>query len=420
MKTGVMKQVIIKGYQSLVKVVLNLAAGLNVFNGETDSGKSSIIRAMTGFMHNAEGDGFVTVGAKKAVVEVDGVKWEKGKNVNRYSIGDKVFEKVGRGAVPVEVQQATGIREVEFGEGITRRLNITKQSEPKFFVVDKPSDNAKIIGSLSGIHIIFNALRDATADWQQTRRKVKETKGAIEELNVKAAGYYEYLPSVVGVMRQAAARLKAFGVDNKRYNKLGLLYNDVCAAKAVRIRAHEEVAQLRKLAGINMAQFDALKTKLERVCALTCKHSNASIVKARARQDIARYRRMCAVAPTLTVYDGTKAKLTWLVPLRDKLDAVITERCAVERSSRKARALTLINFDRYTAIKNRTATVLSLDVKLRVCRKEYETEKANADMFRAVLDEEATALASKLEQLELCPLTKAPMAYECKERLKAS
>ena len=65
------KSIKIKGFQGHEDSVLNLSKGLNVILGDTDTGKSSILRAINWVVTNRpSGDGFVNKLCKECSVEI--------------------------------------------------------------------------------------------------------------------------------------------------------------------------------------------------------------------------------------------------------------------------------------------------------------------------------------------------------------
>jgi len=61
-------------------------------------------------------------------------------------------------------------------------LNFHEQMKPLFMVQGNPSSNAKIIGSISNIHSIYNAIRQAEAEAKGVNRKLNCAEGDIEDL----------------------------------------------------------------------------------------------------------------------------------------------------------------------------------------------------------------------------------------------
>jgi len=176
-----MKQIKVKNYQSIAKADVDLAPGVNILIGPSDSGKSAFVRAVRDCCFNNTGSGFIRVGQKKTEVEIDDVKWEKSKSVNRYTVGGEIFDKVGRTA-PNAAADALGVRDVEFGDGVKRRLQFAFQLDPHFMLAENPADNAKVLGKLADLHVVYNAIREGEKRLKAYNREVAEGNASLEAL----------------------------------------------------------------------------------------------------------------------------------------------------------------------------------------------------------------------------------------------
>jgi len=90
----------IRNFQSIEDVEL-VVDGFVCIAGKTNIGKSAIMRAISSSILNDPVVGKVRKGSQFCTVEVSGsgwgFKWEKGeRGVNRYTIGDKVYDKIGQ------------------------------------------------------------------------------------------------------------------------------------------------------------------------------------------------------------------------------------------------------------------------------------------------------------------------------------
>ena len=180
MKDGI-KEIRIKNYQSLKKVELKLG-NITAIVGPSDSGKSAFFRAVKAVVTNQDGSDFITVGEKQTKVSIDGVTWIQSDKENQYEIDGRKWDKVGRG-VPDEVRQSLNMGEVEFGKDLKVALNFSGQLDPAFVVQGNPADNAKIIGSISNIHRIYNAIRNAEKDAKAQKRNINESTVRLEQLS---------------------------------------------------------------------------------------------------------------------------------------------------------------------------------------------------------------------------------------------
>jgi len=104
------KSLRIQNFQSHKDTLINFSSLVNVFIGESSTGKSSIIRALRWVMENKpSGDGFIRKGSKKTVVTLtldtgDVIKRVRLKKDNTYYLNDIVFKAFGVN-VPDEIQK---------------------------------------------------------------------------------------------------------------------------------------------------------------------------------------------------------------------------------------------------------------------------------------------------------------------------
>lgn len=108
----------IKSFQSIEDLEFEVR-GFTCITGKSNIGKSSICRAVSRALLNDPVTGMVRKGQKFASVELSsdgwGFLWEKGeKDVNRYQIGGKTFDKTGQTQL-AEIQ-AMGFRSIKVGD----------------------------------------------------------------------------------------------------------------------------------------------------------------------------------------------------------------------------------------------------------------------------------------------------------------
>lgn len=246
------KRFIIENFQSHVKTVIELApAGqLTVINGPSRSGKSSIIRAIRWLFYNSprgvsapdtkermdptepsycrSGATFIRVAAEYE----DGRKVirERTRSINKYIISTPGEEEplilAGFGDnVPLEVQQATGIRPLQIGD-VELFLNLSEQLDGSFLgskTVSAPA-RAKVLGKLAGTEEIDSANKQLSTDLyrrnQDKKRLVGEDGkgGEIAELDQKIAEF-DYLPAMARKIEQLEVLMERIKAAQALKNK---------------------------------------------------------------------------------------------------------------------------------------------------------------------------------------------------------
>ncbi len=190
----------ISNFQSHKNTFIDFAGSgcLTVITGPSDSGKSAVIRAIRWLCYNTpQGSDFITVGEDKCSVAItfeDGTTVERIRTrggVNRYTVNGEVFEGFGT-SVPLEVQQATGIKKLQIGD-MNFLLNLSEQLDGPFLGKSVPgSARAKVLGKLAGTEEIDFAGKELGTDIYRAKRQQEGLEKDIETIQ-KAIGEYFWI-----------------------------------------------------------------------------------------------------------------------------------------------------------------------------------------------------------------------------------
>lgn len=220
----------IENFQSHQKTVVRPAPDgqLTVIIGPSDSGKTAIIRALRWLLYNVpQGADFIRVGTEFARVTLelaDGtrVTRERGKSYNRYILipagGERqVFEGFGNN-VPLEVQEATGVRMTTIGD-MELALNLSEQLDGPFLgkSVSAPA-RAKVLGKLAGTEEIDYAGKQLAADLHRRGQDEKRLAAELSALEEQIRGY-DYLPALaekIAALEEIVAAVKAAAERRQR------------------------------------------------------------------------------------------------------------------------------------------------------------------------------------------------------------
>ena len=165
----------LKNFQLHKDSQLDFSKGINVLLGESDEGKSSIIRAMHWlFFNDPSGDEFVKWNASECTVEVisneNSIQRIRGKNANRYVINNQKFDAI-RTNVPKEVEDIIKIHPV----------NIQMQDDFFYILFDRPGDIAKKLNRIVGIEQIDKSLAHVNLLYSRENSKIKHLNEQIEK-----------------------------------------------------------------------------------------------------------------------------------------------------------------------------------------------------------------------------------------------
>ena len=149
----------IQQFQSIEDIEFDIC-GFTCITGPTNIGKSAIMRAMSRSINNDPVTGMVRKGSKFCTVEQSsgkwGFKWEKGeRDVNRYTIDDKVYDKIGQNQLP-EVA-AMGFGSVKIGPDEIQPW-WANQYEPIFLLNRSGPQVTDFISEVSNLRQLQNAI----------------------------------------------------------------------------------------------------------------------------------------------------------------------------------------------------------------------------------------------------------------------
>jgi DNA repair ATPase RecN len=166
----------LKNFQSISDATLELGA-ITVITGPSDLGKSALIRSLNLLHRNSGGLDLVKYGKANLFVEQEldngtKVSITKGKAVNAYSINGRSYSKIGRD-VPEEVATALNTSPLSLDKDQSLDLNFSFQFDSPFLLSDSSSVVTKAISSLSGINIIYSAIREGNAEASKLKAKAE-------------------------------------------------------------------------------------------------------------------------------------------------------------------------------------------------------------------------------------------------------
>lgn len=180
--------VTLKNFQSHKDTTIHFDNGLNIIVGESNNGKTSILRAIMWVIDNQPlGNDFIMAGENECSVTInynDGTFIERGRTVKdtgyykiRY-IDDngKYIDQTYRGftnAVPIEVANVHQMPKVNITKDIETHLNVLSQLDGPFLLTESPLTKASAIGRITGTHVIDSAIKESNKTIQSNKKLVK-------------------------------------------------------------------------------------------------------------------------------------------------------------------------------------------------------------------------------------------------------
>lgn len=195
-------QIELENFQSHKYTCITLDRGLNVIVGNSDAGKTAILRAIKWALYNEpSGDYFIRQGEKKVSVTVTFntgaiVRRMRSSSKNMYYLknpkGEEFnFEGFGN-TVPQEIVDCVGMYKIYLDNDSTSILNIAEQLDGPFLLNERPSLRASAIGRLIGVNYIDDALRAVVKDNKKISHDLRYLRNQEDELKNKIQSY-EYL-----------------------------------------------------------------------------------------------------------------------------------------------------------------------------------------------------------------------------------
>ena len=181
------KNVELHNFQSHNYTEIEFDRGLNVILGNSDAGKTAILRAIKWALYNEpKGDYFIRQGEKEVSVKVtfsNGVVVERSRTPSKNSYylmtaeGEKMrFEGFGLD-VPKEIRDATNMYKVSLDNSNNKSiLNIAEQLDGPFLLNEQASLRASAIGRLIGVNYVDDALRNVVRDNKRLSQEIDTLK----------------------------------------------------------------------------------------------------------------------------------------------------------------------------------------------------------------------------------------------------
>ena len=186
-----LKKVEIKNFQALTNVEIDFHENFNIIAGESDSGKSSLVRALNWVLENRpQGHSFLSWSAKKddsTVVRIEfddnAIIREKSKKTNQYIINDHTSFpeelKALKSEVPPEVRALTRMD----------KYNLQEQEDIYFMLRDSPGERARRLNEISGLDIIDSSIKKVNSIIVESKKesewydkKLTTTQDELKEL----------------------------------------------------------------------------------------------------------------------------------------------------------------------------------------------------------------------------------------------
>lgn len=212
-------------FQSHADTEVEFDNGLNIIVGESNNGKTSILRGIMWVIDNQPlGTDFIMAGENECWVEItfsDGTMITRGrtqKDTGYYKVrcldeNGKMQDFEYRGftnAVPVEVDNVHQMPKVNITKDIETHLNVLSQLDAPFLLTESPLVKASAIGRITGTHVIDNAIKEANKTIQGNKKIIKQYESDLvdEENEIKKVPDISKMETLLTYLQTVQSYLK--------------------------------------------------------------------------------------------------------------------------------------------------------------------------------------------------------------------
>lgn len=429
-----LKKIILKDFESHEHTVIeDLSDGFNLICGESNAGKTSIVRAIRLAAYNDFDPASVRVGCTKCEVTLETergtVKVTRGPKDNLWEVTPKgqptqYFDKVGVKVVP-QAAEIIGLNVITLGD-VQIPVNIMDQLESHFMLAGVGDKNAtgsmraQIIDEISGLSGIEGLIKSVSLDNTRFGREVSELEEKMEEAQKqlhpeqdinreksileRAEAVLKEADEYTAAAKDAEVTLTAYqtvlaAVTAVEQQLAGM--PDAQAAKALLVKA-EGMLVKAKVAGIILSE---ITTAISDITALTDRYNAlpdstaAKNLLIQAEKDMTRASVAYGIHSEWQIADGKVAALETRLAKLQGTDASreIAEAQAALDSARAAEKL-------LSEVKTAKMSIMVLEAKLKECDEEMQKNRKELDELLATV--------------KVCPLTMKPVSQECLEEAK--
>lgn len=229
------EQLTLTNFQAHRNTNLNFHNGVNVIIGSSDSGKTSIIRALNWIVNNRpSGDSFIRRGQDNVTVEcvLNGgtiVSRSKTKSKNLYQINDQVYEGFGT-SVPSEVTHAMCFSDI----------NLQFQMDTPFLLSNSPGEISRYMNKLVNLDDIDKTLKNLTSMKRKADQTYTILNSEIEDLSNQIKNFSD-LSKIEDVISQGESAEEKINAIESDINSLKSLISSLDLIAKNKLKYKKEI-----------------------------------------------------------------------------------------------------------------------------------------------------------------------------------
>ena len=191
-----LKSIQIQNFESHENTIVKFDNGFNLIWGKSDSGKSSILRALAVVVNNQFSSKMVREGFAYCEIEVTTdkgkVNCKRGEGVNKWIVTDSegtehCFDKIGK-TVPDLASDILGMREKQWGKKLSELPNFMFQDEKHYMLSEiggeKSTSNmvARLMDKTIGLGGIEELVKEISSNITKNRKRITELQNKQSEI----------------------------------------------------------------------------------------------------------------------------------------------------------------------------------------------------------------------------------------------
>jgi DNA repair exonuclease SbcCD ATPase subunit len=264
--TQMIKKLRMKGFQSHADTRIEFDEGVNVIIGQSDSGKTAVLRALDWVLNNRpQGDDFRREGDDLTLVTAvltDGLvrRWKRKTVENAYSLGKEGPEyqefKAFGASVPDEIAKTVNMQAV----------NWQRQLDSPFLLSETAGEVARRLNEIVKLDAIDRGMSRVDSLSRKTQAQIKALQDDVSqtEEQLKSFEYLDQMEKDVGVLVTLESKLHQMMSDSNEISAIFELWQDTEQEieEASRIlKAEKDLKQLRSM----MEHKEVLLEKVNRL-----------------------------------------------------------------------------------------------------------------------------------------------------------
>lgn len=436
-EVAIIQRIEIKNFESHKHTVIeDFSETFNLICGDSNAGKTSIVRALRLAAYNDFDPRSIRVGATacEVIVTTDRgtvkvVRGKKNKNewtVEREGKEPLVFNNIGTVILP-EVAEVMGFSVVQMGD-CTIRVNTMNQLESHFMLAELDgtkatgSVRAQVVDEISGLSGIETLIKDISLDQTRATKALNKLEKGVKELEGKmhdqeALDAEKKLLAEVNDLIQKAEQARSEAAERTKF-VLGHKETTETLAGVQRAldelldpsMAIEALKQAEKALNTACAAVECLGDVVETTEKLTkAEQGLASLRKTKAAQA-----QLAEVGELHKRFRETVDVLARYAEASDEADKVKAALRELPKTANAAKGIDEVqaNLDKLKEMRKLSASVGEAIMAYANVREALE--KADGEYEAATKD-----VTDILDEVELCPLSLEPLAAECLEKARS-